>query len=45
MANSDLERMLNVPNGRVYKQPLGLFINNEFVSSSHGKTISSIEPA
>ena len=27
------------------KQPLGLFINNEFCSSSDGKTIETVNPA
>lgn len=33
------------PNGHSYKQPTGLFINNEFVSATSGKTITSIDPA
>jgi aldehyde dehydrogenase (NAD(P)+) len=33
------------PNGRSYKQPTGLFINNEFVSATSGQTITSIDPA
>jgi len=36
---------LEAPNGRKYTQPTGLFINNEFVPSSSGKTITSIDPA
>lgn len=36
---------LEAPNGRKYSQPTGLFINNEFVPSSSGKTITSIDPA
>ncbi|KAF3761251.1 aldehyde dehydrogenase [Cryphonectria parasitica EP155] len=35
---------LTAPNGRKYDQPLGLFINNEFVKSSSGSTITSIDP-
>ncbi|KAJ5612226.1 hypothetical protein N7510_005420 [Penicillium lagena] len=33
------------PNGRSYKQPTGLFINNEFVSATGGETITSLDPA
>ncbi|KAF2144339.1 uncharacterized protein K452DRAFT_317016 [Aplosporella prunicola CBS 121167] len=36
---------LTAPNGRTWTQPLGLFINNEFVPSKSGKKISSIDPA
>ncbi|PKS11270.1 hypothetical protein jhhlp_003032 [Lomentospora prolificans] len=36
---------LTAPNGRTYTQPTGLFINNEFVPSSSGETITSIDPA
>ncbi|KAL6716442.1 mitochondrial aldehyde dehydrogenase [Lecanora helva] len=41
---SDLFVNLKAPNGRQYKQPLGLFINNEFVKSSSGDKITSINP-
>jgi hypothetical protein len=41
---SGLEIELTAPNGRKYKQPIGLFINNEFVKSSHGEKIISINP-
>ena len=41
---SDLFADLKAPNGREYKQPLGLFINNEFVRSSDGEKITSINP-
>lgn len=41
---SDLFVELTAPNGRKYKQPRGLFINNEFVKSQSGETISSINP-
>lgn len=33
------------PNGRSYKQPTGLFINNEIVPATGGQTITSIDPA
>ncbi|KAL2040248.1 hypothetical protein N7G274_007151 [Stereocaulon virgatum] len=41
---SDLVVNLKAPNGREYKQPIGLFINNEFVKSSSGEKITSINP-
>jgi hypothetical protein len=41
---SDLFVELTAPNGRKYKQPRGLFINNEFVKSQSGETITSINP-
>jgi aldehyde dehydrogenase (NAD+) len=41
---SDLFVELTAPNGRKYQQPRGLFINNEFVKSKSGETISSINP-
>jgi hypothetical protein len=41
---SDLFVELTAPNGRKYSQPRGLFINNEFVKSKSGKTITSINP-
>ncbi|OAQ62186.2 retinal dehydrogenase 2 [Pochonia chlamydosporia 170] len=36
---------LTAPNGVKYSQPTGLFINNEFVYSKSGQTITSIDPA
>jgi aldehyde dehydrogenase (NAD+) len=41
---SDLFVELTAPNGRKYTQPRGLFINNEFVKSKSGDTITSINP-
>ncbi|MCJ1485443.1 hypothetical protein MMC06_005617 [Schaereria dolodes] len=41
---SDLEVELTAPNGRKYKQPIGIFINNEFVKSKSGEKITSINP-
>jgi len=41
---SDLEIELTAPNGRKYVQPLGLFINGEFVKSSDGGKITSVNP-
>lgn len=35
---------LTAPNGRKYGQPTGLFINNEWHSSSNGERITSINP-
>ncbi|KAG7005652.1 hypothetical protein G7Y79_00018g044590 [Physcia stellaris] len=42
---SDLFISLTAPNGRKYEQPIGLFINNEFVKSSSGEKIESINPS
>lgn len=39
-----LEIDITTPNGHSYKQPTGLFINNEFVASS-GQTITTLDPA
>lgn len=36
---------VKLPNGVEYKQPTGLFINNEWVKSSSGETIESINPS
>jgi aldehyde dehydrogenase (NAD+) len=36
---------LKAPNGREFDIPTGLFINNEWVLSSDGKTLSSVNPA
>ncbi|KMU78957.1 betaine aldehyde dehydrogenase [Coccidioides immitis RMSCC 3703] len=41
---SDLFTELTAPNGRKYTQPLGLFINNEFVAAKSGQKITSINP-
>lgn len=35
---------LTAPNGRKYSQPIGLFINNEFVPSKSGEKLASINP-
>jgi aldehyde dehydrogenase (NAD+) len=40
-----MEIELSAPNGVKWTQPLGLFINNEWVKSSEGKTIPTINPA
>lgn len=42
---SDLSVQLTAPNGRSYTQPIGLFINNEFVPSKSGEKIASINPS
>lgn len=42
---SNLSVQLTAPNGRSYAQPIGLFINNEFVPSKSGEKLSSINPA
>ncbi|SCU88122.1 LAFA_0E10858g1_1 [Lachancea sp. 'fantastica'] len=36
---------LTTPNGFTYQQPTGLFINNEFIKSENGETISVEDPA
>ena len=36
---------LTAPNGRKYAQPTGLFINNEWVASSDGAKITTINPS
>lgn len=42
---SDLHIDLVAPNGKKYSQPLGLFINNEFVASTTNEPkITSISP-
>jgi hypothetical protein len=41
---SDLSVELTAPNGKKYTQPTGLFINNEWVKSSNGQKITSINP-
>lgn len=42
---SDLMLSLTAPNGRQYSQPIGLFINNEFVTSKAGNKFGTISPA
>ncbi|KAF2254680.1 aldehyde dehydrogenase-like protein [Trematosphaeria pertusa] len=42
---SDLFVELTAPNGRKHTQPRGLFINNEFVPSKSGETLTSINPS
>ena len=41
---SDLSIELTAPNGTKYTQPTGLFINNEWVKSSSGQKLTSINP-
>ncbi|KAJ9643924.1 mitochondrial aldehyde dehydrogenase [Coniosporium apollinis] len=41
---SDLTVELTAPNGVKYTQPIGLFINNEWVKSTSGEKITSINP-
>jgi hypothetical protein len=40
-----MEVELTAPNGIKWVQPLGLFINNEFVPSSNGEKITTVNPA
>lgn len=42
---SDLSVQLTAPNGRTYAQPVGLFINNEFVASRSGEKFATINPS
>ncbi|KAL2439136.1 Aldehyde dehydrogenase [Exophiala dermatitidis] len=42
---ADLKVDLTAPNGRKITLPTGLFINNEFVKSSSGEKITSINPS
>ena len=35
---------LTAPNGRTWSQPTGLFINNEFVPSTDGQMITTVNP-
>lgn len=42
---SSLAVELTAPNGKTYSQPTGLFINNEWVTSSKGEKIVSIDPS
>jgi len=42
---SDLFVELTAPNGHKYLQPRGLFVNNEFVKSKSGETITTINPS
>ncbi|KAL2672840.1 hypothetical protein Neosp_013556 [[Neocosmospora] mangrovei] len=44
MASSSLFAQLTAPNSVAYKQPLGLFINNEFVAAKSGQTIEAVNP-
>ncbi|KAH8653500.1 aldehyde dehydrogenase domain-containing protein [Xylariales sp. PMI_506] len=41
----NLTAELTAPNGRKYIQPIGLFINNEWKSSTDGEKITSINPS
>lgn len=44
MASSSLSTELTAPNGVKYVQPLGLFINNEFVPAKSGQLLSTVNP-
>ena len=41
---TDLEVELKAPNGRKFTQPIGLFINNEWVKSSNGQKLTTVNP-
>ncbi|TLS30563.1 hypothetical protein PpBr36_03388 [Pyricularia pennisetigena] len=40
-----MDIQLSAPNGKKWTQPLGLFINNEFVQSSNGQKLTTVNPA
>lgn len=40
----NMEVELTAPNGKKWTQPLGLFINNEFVKSTNEQKLASINP-
>jgi aldehyde dehydrogenase (NAD+) len=42
--SSDLFVELTAPNGVKYTQPLGLYINGEFVKSSNEQKLETINP-
>lgn len=42
---SNVTVQLTAPNGRKYTQPIGLWINNEFVPSKSGDKFASINPS
>ncbi|KAH7162305.1 aldehyde dehydrogenase domain-containing protein [Dactylonectria estremocensis] len=44
MSRPPLHTELTAPNGRVWTQPLGLFVNNQFVESSGHQTITTVNP-
>jgi aldehyde dehydrogenase (NAD(P)+) len=43
--SSDLFVDITLPNGKIYKQPIGLFINNEFVAAKTGEFIETVDPS
>lgn len=42
---SDLFVDITLPNGTTYEQPIGLFINNEWVKSGSGELITALNPS
>jgi aldehyde dehydrogenase (NAD+) len=40
-----MEVELTAPNGKKWSQPIGLFINNEFVQSSNGQKLTTVNPS
>ncbi|KAJ5096002.1 retinal dehydrogenase 2, partial [Penicillium alfredii] len=42
---SNVAQQLTAPNGHAYSQPIGLFINNEFVPSKSGEKFATINPS
>ncbi|KAK8016802.1 aldehyde dehydrogenase [Apiospora rasikravindrae] len=45
MAVDDLSVQLTAPNGRLYTQPTGLYINGQWIKSDDGVTLASTDPA
>uniref|UniRef100_A0A060T746 ARAD1B17094p n=1 Tax=Blastobotrys adeninivorans TaxID=409370 RepID=A0A060T746_BLAAD len=45
MSSLPLSKKIKLPNGVEYEQPLGLFINNEFVAPTVPKSFETIDPA
>lgn len=42
--SSELFKELTAPNGRKYTQPIGLWIDNEWVAAKSGSVIDVINP-
>lgn len=38
-------KTLTLPTGETYEQPIGLFINNEFVAAKSGRKLTTIDPS
>lgn len=42
---SNVSVQLTAPNGHSYTQPIGLFINNEFVAAKSGEKFATVNPS